>query len=78
MALKQKIGVVISNKMNKTIIILTNTRYKHKLYGKILIKIRRHFVHDPENISKIGDSVLIQEHSPISSKKHWVLKTILK
>jgi small subunit ribosomal protein S17 len=78
MALKQKIGTVVSNKMNKSIVITTDTKYKHNMYGKIMTKTRRYLAHDPENSTQIGDRVLVEEHSPISAKKHWILKTILK
>lgn len=77
MARKQKIGVVVSNKMNKSIVITTNIRYRHSLYKKIMAKTRRYMVHDPENSTKIGDTVLVEEHPPISAKKRWILKTIL-
>jgi len=78
MARRQKIGLVVSTKMNKSIVITTETRYKHNVYAKIMSKTRRYLVHDPENSSKLGDTVIVEEHAPISSKKRWILKTILK
>jgi small subunit ribosomal protein S17 len=77
MALRQKVGTVVSNKMNKSIVITISTRYKHNLYGKVMAKTKRYIVHDPENTTKLGDTVLVEEHRPISAKKHWILKTIL-
>lgn len=77
MARKQKIGIVVSNKMDKSIVITTNTRYKHDLYGKIMAKTKRYMAHDPENITQLGDKVLIEEHPPISAKKRWILKSVL-
>ena len=78
MARRQKIGTVVSTKMDKTVVVKTDTRYKHKLYAKTMIKTNRYLVHDPENSSEIGDTVLVEEHAPISAHKHWILKTILK
>ena len=67
MVLKQKIGVVVSNKMDKSIVVTIDTRYKHNLYGKIMGKTKRYLVHDPENSCNIGDTVLVEEHPPISA-----------
>lgn len=78
MARKQQIGLVVSTKMDKSIVIKTETRYKHALYGKIMSKTRRYIVHDPENSSQVGNTVLVEAHAPISAKKRWILKTILK
>ena len=66
MVLKQKIGIVVSDKMNKSIVVAIDTRYKHNLYGKIMAKTKRYLVHDPENSCSIGDTVLVEEHPPIS------------
>jgi len=78
MARKQKIGIVVSNKMDKSIVITTETRYKHNLYAKIMTKTKRYTVHDPENTCNIGDTVLVEEHPPISRKKRWIFKAIVK
>ena len=77
MARRQKIGVVVSNKMEKSIVIATETRFKHRLYAKTMSKTTRYLVHDPENTCAIGDTVLVEEHPPISAKKRWILKTVL-
>jgi len=77
MSLKQKIGIVVSDKMDKSAVVAIDTKYKHKLYGKIMGKTKRYLIHDPENRCKIGESVLVQEHPPISAKKRWILKTVL-
>jgi len=77
MARRQKIGLVVSNKMNKSIVIATTTTFKHSAYRKIMAKTKRYIVHDPENSCKVGDTVVVEEHSPLSAKKHWILKTIL-
>ncbi len=78
MVRRQKIGIVISNKMDKSIVIITETKYKHSVYGKIMSKTRRYMAHDPENKTQMGDTVVVEEHPPLSAKKRWILKTILK
>ena len=74
---KKRSGVVVSDKMDKSIIVKVDTRFKHKLYGKIMAKTKRYLVHDPNNIAVVGDKVLLEEHAPISAKKHWILKSII-
>lgn len=74
---KKRSGVVVSDKMDKSIIVKVDTRFKHKLYGKIMAKTKRYVVHDPNNIAVIGDKVLLEEHAPISAKKHWILKSVI-
>jgi small subunit ribosomal protein S17 len=78
MARRQKVGLVVSNKMDKSAVVTTKTLYKHKMYGKVLSKTKRFLVHDPENSCAVGNTVLVEEHRPISLHKHWILKTILK
>lgn len=74
---KKRSGVVVSDKMDKSIIVKVDTRFKHKLYGKIMAKTKRYVVHDPNNIAVVGDKVLLEEHAPISAKKHWILKSVI-
>lgn len=71
------LGKVVFNKMNKTISVLVKRYVKHKLYGKIIIKFKKYFVHNEKNIINIGDIVEICECRPISKKKHWLIKRIL-
>lgn len=78
MARRQKVGIIVSDKLDKGIVITVDTRFKHRLYGKTMSKIKRYLAHDPENLGKVGDTVLIEEHPPISAKKRWILKTIVK
>ncbi|WP_185855344.1 30S ribosomal protein S17 [Blattabacterium cuenoti] len=75
---RQRQGTVISNKMNKTIIVSEMKKVKHKNYGKSIIKNKIYMVHDENNISKNGDMVSIVETRPLSRRKHWKLITILK
>ena len=78
MTRRQKTGMVVSDKLEKGIVVTIDTRYKHSLYGKIMSKTKRYLVHDPGNLGKVGNLVIVEEHSPISAKKRWILKTIVK
>lgn len=69
-------GVVVSNKMEKSITVLINRQVKHPLYGKFIKKSRKMHAHDEENTCNIGDQVTIAECRPISKTKTWVLKSI--
>ncbi|WP_113738245.1 30S ribosomal protein S17 [Blattabacterium clevelandi] len=74
---KKRMGIVISNKMNKTIIVSETKKVKHKYYGKSILKKKKYMVHDEENISKSGDKVKIMEIRPISKNKCWRLISVL-
>ncbi len=74
---KKKIGIVIRTKMKKTIIVRINTPFKHNKYSKILIRSKNLFVHDTQELAKIGNLVEIIPNKPISKNKFWVLKQIL-
>ena len=74
---KERIGVVVSDKAQKTIIVAIQTRYPHEKYGKILVKTKRYMAHDEDNSCKSGDVVLIEETAPYSRHKKWRLKKIL-
>lgn len=75
---KERIGVVVSNKPEKTIVVVIQQRYQHPKYGKILIKSKRYMAHDENNEAKSGDLVLLQESPPFSRYKKWNLKKIIK
>jgi len=77
MATKEKIGTVVSNKMEKTIVITVEDRYSHPIYGKTLKKTQRFMAHDENNECGLGDLVLISETRPLSRKKRWAVKQIL-
>lgn len=77
MPVKQKIGIVVSNKMQKTIVVKIENRYSHPIYSKILVKTKKYLAHDELEESKVGDKVLIQECRPLSKKKRWKLLKIL-
>jgi small subunit ribosomal protein S17 len=78
MVKKERIGIVVSNKNDKTIIIAIQTRYQHPKYGKTVIKTKRYMAHDENNTCHPGDLVLLEESPPISRHKKWKLKKILK
>ena len=65
-------GKVVSSKNNKSIVVEVTRRVKHKLYKKIIKKVKRYHAHDEANVYKIGDNVTIQETKPISKMKSWI------
>ena len=65
-------GKVVSSKSNKSIVVEVTRRIKHKLYKKIIKRIKRYHAHDEDNVYKIGDNVTIQETKPISKMKSWI------
>jgi small subunit ribosomal protein S17 len=78
MAKKERIGIVVSNKPQKTIVVAIQTRYQHPKYGKILIKTKRYMAHDEENKCNSGDLVLLEESPRFSRLKKWILKKVLQ
>ena len=77
MAEKEKIGLVISDKMKNTRIVTVNDRIIHKRYKKVVTRTKRYAVHDSTFESSIGDQVRIQEVKPLSKTKNWILVGIL-
>ena len=75
---KTRIGVVVSDKMDKTIVVAIRTRVKHPLYGKIMNRTNKIKAHDEENQCGIGDTVKIMETRPLSKDKHWRLVEIIE
>lgn len=78
MAVKERIGIVVSDKMNSTRIVAVNDRVLHKRYKKVITVTKRYAVHDSESSASIGDQVRIRETRPISKTKNWVLTSILR
>ena len=66
-------GKVVSSNSNKTIVVEVTRRVKHKLYKKIIKRVKKYHAHDENNTHKKGDNVLIQETKPISKLKTWVV-----
>jgi small subunit ribosomal protein S17 len=75
---KERIGIVVSSKAEKTIVVVIQRRYQHPKYGKTLLKSKRYMAHDEKNEAKSGDLVLLQESPPFSRCKKWNLKKIIK
>lgn len=75
---KERIGVVSSNKMNKSIVVSEVKKQKHPMYGKFVLKTKKYVAHDEENSCNIGDTVRIMETRPLSKSKNWRLVEILE
>nr|YP_009393567.1 ribosomal protein S17 [Bostrychia simpliciuscula]ARW62129.1 ribosomal protein S17 [Bostrychia simpliciuscula] len=75
---KETVGIVVSNKMNKTIIVMVKKQIAHKKYKKIIAKTNKYYADDTFNQCKIGDIVKIQETRPLSKYKHWKLIKLIK
>jgi len=77
MPVKEKVGIVISNKMQKTIVVKVENRYSHPIYLKTIVKTKKYLVHDETSKCNIGDLVLVQECRPLSRRKHWILVKVI-
>ena len=75
---KERIGVVVSNKMDKSIVVKIDRREKHPIYGKFIKKTDRFMAHDEKNECNIGDTVRIMETRPMSKNKCWRLVEIIE
>ncbi len=75
---KLRVGVVVSNKMDKTISVTVERRVKHPIYSKTVKMSKKYLAHDEDNSCSIGDTVRIMETRPMSKNKRWRLETILE
>jgi small subunit ribosomal protein S17 len=75
---RTKTGRVVSNKMDKTVVVAVDLVTRHRLYGRTVRRTRRFKAHDPDNRCEVGDTVVIAESRPISRDKHWVLQEIVR
>jgi len=75
---KTRVGKVVSNKMDKTIVVAIETSVKHPLYGKIVKRTYKLKAHDEENVCQIGDKVKVMETRPLSKEKRWRLVEIIE
>jgi len=75
---KDRTGVVVSNKMDKSIVVAVNRKVKHRIYGKFINKTTKFFAHDETNTCNIGDTVKIMETRPLSKNKTWRLVEIIE
>ena len=67
------VGKVVSNKMDKTVVVRVERRTKHPVLGKVVVRSKKYKAHDEANACKVGDIVLIEESKPISKDKKWVV-----
>jgi small subunit ribosomal protein S17 len=75
---KRLIGAVVSNKMDKTVVVVVRRTRRHPLYGKVIRISKRYKAHDEKNECSVGDEVRIVESRPYSKDKHWRVETILQ
>ena len=75
---KTQQGAVISNAMDKSIVVLVERKVPHKLYGKYIRRRVKYMAHDAANECNVGDTVLIEECRPLSKNKRWLVQTILE
>ena len=74
---KSLIGTVISNNMDKTIVVTIERIVKHSVYGKYIRRTSKCYAHDPQNKCQVGDVVRVEESRPLSRKKRWQLVEVL-
>ena len=75
---KQLVGIALSNKMDKTAVIEVERRFPHPVYKKFIVRTKKYYAHDVENICSPGDTVKIEEHKPTSKLKKWIVLNIEK
>ncbi|MGI6327516.1 MAG: 30S ribosomal protein S17 [Dethiobacteria bacterium] len=75
---KTRIGKVVSNKMDKSVVVAVERSTRHRLYGKIIRKTKNYKVHDEANECRVGDKVRIMETRPLSKQKRWRLVEIIE
>ncbi|PID72597.1 MAG: 30S ribosomal protein S17 [Desulfobulbus propionicus] len=75
---KTQQGAVISNKMDKSVVVLVERKVRHKMYGKYIRRRIKYMAHDAANECNIGDVVLIEECRPLSKNKRWLVRSIVE
>ena len=75
---KSRVGVVVSDKMDKTITVIVERKLRHPIYGKFVKKTKKFLAHDEKNDCNIGDTVKIMETRPLSKRKRWRLVEVLE
>jgi len=75
---KERVGVVVSDKMDKTIVVSVERRVPHPQFKKIIRRSKKFYAHDPERQAKVGDRVLIRETRPLSKLKRWTLVEVVR
>jgi len=77
MALKERIGTVVSDKMDKTVVVAVENRFPHPVYQKTVSRTTRYKAHDADNNCMVGDRVRIKETRPLSAHKRWTVSEVL-
>lgn len=72
------VGVVVSDKMDKTVTVEVASTVRHRLYGKVLRRTQKYLAHDEENVCRVGDRVEIIESRPLSRRKRWAVRRIVQ
>ncbi|MBQ9527182.1 MAG: 30S ribosomal protein S17 [Fretibacterium sp.] len=75
---KVRVGIVVSNKMDKTVVVKVSRLAEHPLYGKRIQRAKKYVAHDAENTCRIGDEVRIRETRPLSKTKRWELVEVMR
>lgn len=75
---KTRQGSVVSNKMDKSVVVLVERKVRHKMYGKYIRRQVKYMAHDAANECNIGDVVLIEECRPLSKNKRWLVRSIIE
>jgi small subunit ribosomal protein S17 len=77
MATKERVGTVVSDKMDKTVVVAVENRFPHPIYKKTVSRTKRYKVHDETNGCKVGDRVRITETRPLSRTKRWTVAEVI-
>ncbi|MFM7287047.1 MAG: 30S ribosomal protein S17 [Cyanobium sp.] len=77
MATKERVGVVVSDKMDKTVVVAVENRFPHPIYQKTVSRTKRYKAHDEDNNCKVGDQVRITETRPLSRTKRWTVAEVI-
>ncbi|NEP17222.1 MAG: 30S ribosomal protein S17 [Leptolyngbya sp. SIO4C1] len=77
MAVKERVGLVVSDKMDKTVVVAVESRVPHPKYEKIIVRTKKFKAHDEGNQCQVGDRVRIRETRPLSRTKRWVVADVL-
>jgi small subunit ribosomal protein S17 len=75
---KHLVGVVVGDKMDKTVTVEVARTVRHRLYGKVLRRTQKYMAHDEESVCRVGDRVEIIESRPLSRRKRWAVKRIIQ
>lgn len=74
---RSKVGAVVSDKMDKTVVVLVERKVKHPMFHKYYTRSKKYMAHDETSVSHVGDKVLIVETRPLSKRKRWKVKEVL-